>query len=66
VTLQIKRIYAANEESDGLCFRQAPVSPLLSTSSLPGQSIHRIGLTSEEQITEEVKELIRLVYEQNG
>lgn len=50
----------------GLRFRQAPDSELLSTSSLPGQSTHKIGFTSLEQITDEVIELIRLAYEQNG
>ena len=50
----------------GLRFTQAPDSELLSTSSLPGQSTHKIGLTSTEQITDEVRELIRLAYEQNG
>lgn len=50
----------------GLRFKQAPNSMLLSTSSLPGQSTHKLGLTSVEQITDEVKELIRRAYEQNG
>ena len=50
----------------GLRFREAPQSELLSTKSLPGQSTHKIGLTSSEDITEEVVGLIRLAYEQNG
>ena len=50
----------------GLRFRQAPDSELLSTTSLPGQSTHKLGLTSAEQITDEVRDLIRLAYEQNG
>jgi predicted transport protein len=50
----------------GLRFREAPQSELLSTKSLPGQSTHKIGLTSSEDITEEVVGLIRLPYEQNG
>ncbi len=50
----------------GLRFKQAPDSALLSTSSLPGQSTHKLGLTSPEQITDEVRELIRLAYQQNG
>lgn len=50
----------------GLRFKQAPDSALLSTSSLPGQSTHKIGLTSVEQITDEIRQLIRLAYEQNG
>ncbi len=50
----------------GLRFKQAPDSDLLSTNSLPGQSTHKLGLTSVEQITDEVIELIRLAYEHNG
>lgn len=67
-----KRQFAAVQASTkkrvdlGLRFRQAPDSALLSTSSLPGQSTHKIGLTSIKQITDEVIELIRLSYEQNG
>jgi len=49
----------------GLRFRQAPDSALLSTRSLPGQSTCKLGLTSPEQITNEVIEWIRLAYEQN-
>ena len=67
-----KRQFAAVQASTktrvdlGLRFKQAPDSPLLNTSSLPGQSTHKLGLTSPEQITAEVRELIRLAYEQNG
>ncbi len=67
-----KRQFAAVKASTrkrvdlGLRFRQAPDSDLLSTTSLPGQSTHKIGFTSLEQITDEVIELIRLAYEQNG
>jgi predicted transport protein len=67
-----KRQFAAVQASTktridlGLRFKQAPDSALLSTSSLPGQSTHKLGLTSLEQITNEVIELIRLAYEQNG
>ena len=50
----------------GLRFKQAPDSALLSTTSLPGQSTHKLGLTSVEQITDDVRDLIRLAYEQNG
>ena len=50
----------------GLRFRQAPDSALLSTTSLPGQSTHKLGLSSVDEITDEVVELIRLAYEQNG
>ncbi len=67
-----KRQFAAIQASTktrvdlGLRFKQAPDSDLLSTTSLPGQSTHKLGLTSVEQITDEVRELIRLAYEQNG
>jgi len=66
-----KRQFAAIQASTktrvdlGLRFKQAPDSDLLSTSSLPGQSTHKLGLTSVGQITDEVRELIRLAYEQN-
>lgn len=50
----------------GLRFREPPDSELLKTNSLPGQSTHKLGLGSPEQITEKVRELIRLAYEQNG
>lgn len=67
-----KRQFAAIQASTktrvdlGLRFKQLPDSALLSTSSLPGQATHKLGLTSVEQITNEVRELIRLAYEQNG
>ena len=50
----------------GLRFRQAPDSVLLSTASLPGQSTHKLGLSSVDDITDEVADLIRVAYEQNG
>ncbi len=67
-----KRQFAAIQASTktrvdlGLRFKQLPGSALLSTTSLPGQSTHKIGLTSIEDITDEVRGLIRLAYEQNG
>ena len=67
-----KRQFAAIQASTktridlGLRFKQAPESALLSTTSLPGQSTHKLGLTSAEEITDEVIELIRLAYAQNG
>lgn len=67
-----KRQFAAVQASTktrvdlGLRFREAPGSNLLSTSSLPGQSTHKLGLTDPSQITDEVINLIRLAYEQNG
>ena len=50
----------------GLRFKQAPDSALLSTASLPGQSTHKLGLSSVDDITDEVADLIRVAYEQNG
>jgi len=50
----------------GLRFKQAPDSALLSTTSLPGQSTHKLGLSSVDDITDEVADLIRVAYEQNG
>ena len=67
-----KRQFAAVQASTktrvdlGLRFKEAPESALLSTSSLPGQSTHKVGLSSVEDITDELVGLIRLAYEQNG
>jgi len=67
-----KRQFAAIQASTkgridlGLRFKEAPTSELLSTKSLAGQATHKIGLTSLEDITDEVRGLIRLAYEQNG
>jgi len=67
-----KRQFAAVQASTktrvdlGLRFRQAPDSALLSTTSLPGQSTHKLGLSSVDDITGEVIDMIRLAYEQNG
>lgn len=49
----------------GLRFKEEPQSELLSKKSLPGQSTHKIGLSSLEDITDELRDLIRLAYEQN-
>ena len=67
-----KRQFAAVQASTktrvdlGLRFKEAPTSELLSNKSLAGQSTHKIGLISLEDITDEVIGLIRLAYEQNG
>jgi len=50
----------------GLRFKEEPQSELLSKKSLPGQSTHKIGLSAFMDITNEVRDLIRLAYEQNG
>ncbi|MDY0126501.1 MAG: DUF5655 domain-containing protein, partial [Anaerolineaceae bacterium] len=44
----------------GLRFKEEPQSELLSKKSLPGQSTHKIGLSSLEDITDELRDLIRL------
>jgi predicted transport protein len=67
-----KRQFAAVQASTktridlGLRFKEAPTSELLSNKSLPGQSTHKVSLTSLEDITNEVRDLIRMAYEQNG
>jgi hypothetical protein len=50
----------------GLRFVDAPASPLLAPSNGPGQSTHRIGLTSTDDVTAEVEALARAAYDQNG
>lgn len=67
-----KRQFAAVQASTktridlGLRFKEAPTSELLSNKSLPGQSTHKVSLTSLEDITNEVRDLIRMAYEQHG
>jgi predicted transport protein len=50
----------------GLRFTDAPQSPLLQASKGPGQSTHKIGLASPDDVTDEVRALARAAYEQNG
>lgn len=50
----------------GLRFTVAPDSALLTPANAPGQATHRVSITSVEEITPEVGELLRLAYEQNG
>lgn len=50
----------------GLRFTEPPDSPLLRSGSGPGQSTHKIGLTSPEDVTAEVEALARAAYDQNG
>ena len=50
----------------GLRFVEAPSSSLLVASNGPGQSTHKIGLVSPDDVTDEVVALARAAYEQNG
>jgi len=50
----------------GLRFPTAPESPLLTASTGPGQSTHKVGLSSPEEVTAEVEELLAAAYAQNG
>lgn len=50
----------------GLRYKDAPSSDLLAPAIAPGQATHRLSLTSINQITDEVVELLRTAYEQNG
>ena len=50
----------------GLRFVDAPESALLKPSNGPGQSTHKIGLTSPDDVTDAVVALARAAYEQNG
>ena len=50
----------------GLRFTDPPASALLKSSNGPGQSTHKVGLTSADDVTAEVAALARAAYEQNG
>nr|WP_095969945.1 DUF5655 domain-containing protein [Rhodococcus erythropolis] len=50
----------------GLRFVVAPGSELLVPATAPGQSSHKIGLTSTEDVNDEVGSLIAIAYQQNG
>ena len=50
----------------GLRFVEAPGSELLVPAKAPGQSTHKIGLTSTEDVNDEVGSLIAIAYQQNG
>lgn len=50
----------------GLRFSAAPDSPLLSPAKAPGQSTHKLSLTSPDDVTPEVEALLRAAYEQNA
>jgi predicted transport protein len=50
----------------GLRFVDPPASSLLTPGNAPGQSTHKIGLTSPDDVTDAVCDLARAAYEQNG
>ncbi len=50
----------------GLRYRTAPESPILSPARGPGQSTHKVSLTAAEEVTDEVRRLLQIAYEQNG
>lgn len=50
----------------GVRYVEAPDSGLLHSGRAPGQGTHRISLTSVDEITGEVEDLLRAAYEQNG
>lgn len=50
----------------GLRFVEAPVSPLLEPATAPGQATHKLSLTSVDDVTSEVENVLRVAYEQNG
>lgn len=49
----------------GLRFVDPPSSELLTPASAPGQATHKLSLTSEDEVTNEVEELLRAAYDQN-
>jgi Domain of unknown function (DUF5655) len=50
----------------GLRFVEAPDSALLTASNGPGQSTHKVGLSTPDDVTPEVERVLRAAYEQNG
>lgn len=50
----------------GLRYTKAPASGLLVSAKAPGQATHKLSLSTVNEVTEEVKRLLRLAYEQNG
>ncbi|OKJ95202.1 hypothetical protein AMK26_32080 [Streptomyces sp. CB03234] len=50
----------------GLRFTDAPESARLTPAKGPGQSTHKIALTSPDEVDAEVEKLLRIAYEQNG
>jgi predicted transport protein len=50
----------------GLRLPQAPTSLRLQPASAPGQCTHKLSLTSVDEVDDEVRDLLRAAYEQNG
>lgn len=50
----------------GLRYTDPPASHLLSPANAPGQATHKLSLTSEDQVTDEVAALLQAAYAQNG
>ncbi len=50
----------------GLRYSDAPSSRLLTPAKAPGQATHKLSLASVDEITPEVKRLLRAAYDQNG
>jgi predicted transport protein len=50
----------------GLRFTDPPSSERLRTASAPGQATHRLSLSTAEEVDEEVRNLLRAAYAQNG
>lgn len=50
----------------GLRFVDPPDSELLIPANAPGQATHKLSLTSVDDVTDEVAELLTTAYEQNG
>jgi hypothetical protein len=50
----------------GLRFTEPPASERLTPATAPGQSTHRIALTSVDDVDDDVVGLARIAYEQNG
>ena len=50
----------------GLRFTDPPDSPLLKPANGPGQATHQLSLSSPDEVTGEVVELLRAAYKQNG
>lgn len=50
----------------GLRFSAAPQSRLLVEASAPGQATHKLSLTSVNDVSTDVEQLLRTAYEQNG
>jgi predicted transport protein len=50
----------------GLRFTDAPTSQHLTPANAPGQATHRLSLTSVDDVTSEIRRLLRTAYDQNG